>query len=167
MRIQVGFTIKPNGTLQRIVATAPVPAEWPEQHVRVANEDVTPSTAHVSYRTIEGGGGVKQMVLEIPRLSAGQEARALITFEVTRYRAHGAEKYRHLHDPRETGSFTGAQLGREPFHREPASQDPSAAKEAVGDREGDWEKVEAIYDWVRENVAYKPSEPKSAAHGAV
>ena len=39
-RIRVGVVVKASGgLLHNIVATAPVPAEWPEQQVQVVNED--------------------------------------------------------------------------------------------------------------------------------
>ncbi len=136
VRIQVGYTIKPHGTLLRVVATAPVPAEWPEQQVRIASEDVTPSTAHVSYRTIEGGGGVRQMVLEIPRLSAGQEARALITFEVTRSALTPPANREQFTIPAKPDRSLALNLGASPFIESRHPKITAAAKEAVADREG-------------------------------
>ena len=83
-RIKLGVIVKAAGTVMGAVATVPVPDEWPEQQVEIVAQDVSPSVGNLSYRTITGGGGARQMVVQIPRLPAGQEAHALVTFEVTR-----------------------------------------------------------------------------------
>jgi transglutaminase-like putative cysteine protease len=163
-RIRVGVTIKATGgTVQRIVATAPVPADWPEQAVKIVDEDISPSYAKVEYRTIAGGGGVKQLVLEIPRLAANQEARALVTFEVTRYGLAAPADTSIYTIPRKVDRLMSLNLGSSPYIESRHPKIVSAAKEAVGDREGAWDKAEAIYQWVRANVAQVECELKGAA----
>jgi hypothetical protein len=163
-RIKVGVIIKAaGGTIQGVTATAPVPAEWPEQRVRIVAEDVSSSIKSLTYRTLTGGGGLKQMVVEIPRLPAGQEARALITFEVTR-RALAAPSRREFYTiPKKLDREMLLNVGTSPYIESRHPKIVAAAKEAVADKESAWEKTEAIYDWVRDHVAYRHGELKGAA----
>jgi hypothetical protein len=68
------------GPCRGLFGTVPIPDEWPEQHVTVIEEDISP-TVRVSHRQLEG---VKQMLVRIPVLPAGSTAKALVTIEVRR-----------------------------------------------------------------------------------
>ncbi len=82
-RWRVGMTVEAvGGACNGLFGTVPVPTDWPGQTVRVVEEDISPSVSKVRYRTI--GGGVKQMLISIPRLAAGESAHAIVTFEVDR-----------------------------------------------------------------------------------
>jgi hypothetical protein len=162
VRVRLGVIVHASGQLFRAVATVPVPDEWPEQRVTIIKEDVTPNVKNLSYKTITGGGGSRLMVVEIPQLAAGQEAHALVTFEVTR-RAIGV--------PAETSIFTIPKklsrplmidVGPSPFIESRHPKIIAAAKEAAGESESDWKKVEALYDWTRNNVTYKNGGLKGA-----
>jgi transglutaminase-like putative cysteine protease len=162
-RTRIGVIVKASSSVFRAVATLAVPAQWPEQQVRIVNEEVSSTVGKLTYRDIAGGGGLKQMVVEIPQLAAGEEARALVTFEVTRSP---------LAAPADTGGYRiPAKLPREllinvgpsPYIESRHPKIVAAAKEAIGDAATDWEKVEAIYDWTREHVTYTNGDLKGAA----
>ena len=56
--------------------------------MKIVNEEEISSTVNrLNYRDLTGGGGVKQMVIVFSQLAAGEEAKARVTFEVTR-RSH-------------------------------------------------------------------------------
>src|SRR5262245_4027854 len=81
-RLQVGLTVKAGpGPMRGIVATAPMPIDWPEQTVKIVHKEVTRHVKKLSYRSLPGA---KQMVVEIPQLAGGEEATALLTLEITR-----------------------------------------------------------------------------------
>lgn len=161
-RIKLGVIVKASGTVFHAVATVPVPDEWPEQRVAIVKEDVSPSVKSLTYRTIAGGGGAKQMVVEIPQLPAGQEARALVTFEVTR-RAISAPAETSIYAiPKKVPRQLMLDVGPSPYIESRHPKIVAAAKEAVGENESDWKKVEAIYDWTREHVIYKAGDLKGA-----
>ena len=71
------------GPCNGIVATTPMPIDWPEQRVRVMKEDISPFVRGVTYRTV--GGTVKQMVINIPHIPAGETVRAVVTLEISRH----------------------------------------------------------------------------------
>jgi len=164
VRIKVGLTVKANGgLLHHIVATAPVPTEWPEQQVRIANEDISALVKSVTYRSITGGGGLKQMVVEIPQLPGGQEAHAFVTFELERHTLGAPADTSIFKVPKKTDRALALDLGPSPYIESRHPKIVAAAKEAIADKETDWEKAEAIYNWVREHVNYTSGELKGAA----
>lgn len=160
--IHVGIVVTAvGGPCQGIVATAPVPIDWPEQKVRVVQEDFSALVRHVDYRMV--GDTVKQMVLTVPYLPDGEEARAVLVLEVQRHALEEPEDTSIFVVPkrldRQMRTYLGASPGIETQHR----RIKSLAKEIVADHDGAWEKVEAIYDWVRENVEYVNGPFKGAA----
>lgn len=163
-RIKVGVVIKASGGLfHHIVATAPVPTDWPEQSVRVVQEDVSPAVKKLSYRAITGGGGLKQMVVEIPQLPAGQEARALVTFEVTRRSKTAPTDTSIYKIPKKLDRQMSLNVGPSPYIESRHPKIVAMAKEVIADAETDWQKAEAIYNWIRQHVSYTSGELKGAA----
>ena len=78
-RWDVGMIVTAEGGgVQRIVGTTTVPMDWPEQRVRRMKEDLSPGV-FVDYQDTEGVA--RQMVVKIPLLNAGQQAKAIVTFE--------------------------------------------------------------------------------------
>ena len=70
------------GLCTGIVATLPVPLDWPEQQVRTVEERATPNVRPLRYRTL--AGGVRQLLITIPRLDAGETASVTVVLEITR-----------------------------------------------------------------------------------
>jgi len=163
-RIKIGVVVKATGTTHHAIATAPIPIEWPEQRVQIVNEEVSPQVKNVSYRQV-GAGGVKQMVVEIPQLLAGQEAKALITFEVTRNALAAPPDTSIFKIPKKLDRQLTVFIGTSPYIESRHPKIIAAAKEALSGHEEDtdWQKVEAIYDWTRTNIVQKSSELKGAA----
>ena len=65
-----------------ITAKLPFPMSWPEQDVKVVEEQTSPHVRSVRFRVLEKG--VKQAMITIPRLAAGEEAVALWTLEIVK-----------------------------------------------------------------------------------
>src|SRR5262245_26904286 len=66
-----GIVVKaPAGAVNGIVATMAVPSDFPEQKVKIVKEEISPLVKKVSYRDL---GGVKQMVVNVPRVGTGEE----------------------------------------------------------------------------------------------
>jgi transglutaminase-like putative cysteine protease len=162
-RVKLGVVVKASGPLFRAVATVPVPADWPEQQVRIVAEDVSPPVRNLTYRNITGGGGLRQMVVEIPQLAPGQEARALVTFEVTRRTLEAPVNTSIYSIPKKLPRQLRIDIGPSPYIESRHPKIIAAAKEAGATGGTDWEKVEALYDWTRGHVAYKNGELKGAA----
>ena len=161
-RWQAGVMVRASGGACRgLVGYVPVPTDWPEQQVETVEEEISPE-AKVSYRMVDGG--VRLMNVRIPQLASGQEAKALITIEIQRNM---------ILPPDDTDIYVLPNTQKLPrnirLYLAPSpkieSRDPKIrglAKQIGADKEKAWEKVEAIYDWVREHVKYKNGPLKGA-----
>jgi hypothetical protein len=160
---RVGLMVKASGgACHSLTGYAPVPTDWPEQEVKIVAEDISPE-AKIRYEVVDGGA--KIMDVRIPRLAAGQEVRAMVTVEVRRSA---------ILPPENTDVYVVPELKKLPreFHRfylapspKIESRDPKIrdlAKKVGVDKEKAWDKVEAIYDWVREHVKYQNGPLKGA-----
>jgi hypothetical protein len=182
-RVKIGVVIQSTGTTFNAIATVPVPTDWPEQQVRIVGEEVSPNVKNLTYRDIAGGGGLKQMVVEVPQLPRGKEAHALVTFEVTRRQVQPPLDTSKYSIPKRLPRNLLVNVGPSPYieSRHPriiaAAREAIAAKESTaslpggqkvaGETLSDWEKVEALYDWTRNHVAFKQGKLKGAARGLI
>jgi len=156
-RYQIGMIVKAvGGPCNGLVATAPVPVDWPEQKVQIVSEELSPVVQKIDYRMV--AGTVKQMLVSMPYVPPGIEGKALVTVEVQRYS---------LLPPADTGIFVLPNDKKLPREIKPyllpspkiESNDfkiRNVAKQLMKDHAEDaaWEKVEAIYDYTREKVQY-------------
>ena len=152
---QVGVNVTAlGGPCRGLVGYIPVPVEWPEQIVRVVEEDISPE-ARVSYQTVNNG--VKLMVVRIGNLPGSQTAHALVTLEVERRTVLPPEETEQfvVPNPKKMDRAVRRYLGPSPLIEIRNSKIRAAAKQFEDEGETAWEKVEAIYDWVRDKVEYK------------
>jgi len=159
-RMKIGVTIQAVGACRGLYATVPIPTDWPEQSVRVVKEDVTKNVRFVRFRTL--GGSVKQMLVLIPQLRPGEKAQALLTIEFTKRNIEAPLKTDGLVIPKSPPRDVRQYLGPSPYINSRHSKFARLAKEITADKDGAWNEVRAIYDWVRENVKYREGKIKSA-----
>lgn len=152
-RYRAGVTVEAkSGPCKGILCTLAVPTDWPEQQVVIDEEDFSSDVARVSFRKV--GGTVLQMVVEVPRLEAGQEAHAIVTYEVTRHHLVAPDDTLQYNVPEKTGKDLRVYLGPSPGIETKHAKVRSLAKEVMAEKEQAWQKVEAAYDWVRDNIKY-------------
>lgn len=160
-KLRVGIVVKAEGGhCEGIVATTPIPIEWPEQKVKVLEDDLSASVRDLEYRLIDGT--VKQMVLTIPYLAAGEECHAITTLEITRSSLLPPESTEDFEVPKKLDKQLRVYLGTSPGIETRMPKIRSLAKEITKGKIDAWEKAQAIYDWVRENVEYKEGDFKGA-----
>lgn len=162
-RWQVGLMITAvNANCLTTLATVPVPTDWPEQDVREVNREVTGHVSQIRFRTLDNG--VKQMLVVIPKIANGQTAQAVITYEVTRREILPPSNTDNLRIPKRPRRDVSVFLGDSPFIETSHSSIKSLAKKIVAEKEkeSDWKKVRAIFDWVRENIEYTNGDLKGA-----
>jgi transglutaminase-like putative cysteine protease len=164
-RVRVGIIVTAqSGPCKGIVGTTPVPIDWPEQSVKIVDEETSPFVKDVDYRLV--AGGVKQMLVSVPQLPPTEEAKALVTFEIKRHAllppddtsVYVLPNLRKL--PREVRPF----LGDSPYIESRHNRIKNLAKETLADKSSAtaWEKVEALYDITREKVKYQDMPLKGA-----
>ncbi|MCA9268874.1 MAG: transglutaminase family protein [Planctomycetales bacterium] len=161
MRYKVGVVVTARTNCQGIYATIPVPSDWPEQVVRVAAEDVSQSAR---VKSLAPSDGVPQMAVTIPFLPAGQSAQALVTYDIERRPLPPPAEPDTLVVPRRLPLAMRRHLGDSPFiekrHGDIRGRATAILKEHS--EATAWRQVEAIYDWVRDNVKESPGKLKGA-----
>ena len=159
--LQVGIVVQSTGSpLKGVVGSTPIPIDWPEQQVKIIDEKATSQVRHVSYETVSGT--VQRMVVSIPFVRAGDTAQALVTFEITRHYIAAPESTDGFSIPSKPDRLVRQYLASSPYIETRNARIRQVAKETTRDVEGDWHKVEAIYDWVRDHVEYKKGPLKGA-----
>lgn len=150
-RYRCGMTITAlGGPSAGIYGTAAVPKEWPEQEVKIAEEDVSTHVRRLRYRSLDDG--LQQMLVTIPRLQNGETATALITFEITRREILPPDNPESLLLPDDLSRDLRNYLGTSPFINSRDRDIRAKAKEIVEGKQTAWETVDAIYEWVRTNI---------------
>lgn len=173
-RYRVGVVVTASrGPVQKILGTVALPLECPEQKVTLLEEDVSPEVANLSNRQLPGQEA-RQMLVEIPYLQGGQEARAVLTFEVETRAVLPPEDTLQYTIPDKPDRELKRYLGRSPFIETNSSQIRRTSRKIFAELEKqtkdsdegseitDWQRVEAIYDFVQEKVKYVEGPDKSA-----
>jgi hypothetical protein len=168
-RWRVGMVITAEGSAFRhVVGTVSVPADWPDQRVRVVEEDISPGVS-VSYQMVEDAA--RQMVIRIPNLAAGQEAQAVVTFQTRRPLSSAPEETSQFvaPNPKRLDRRMAGYLTPSPYIESNHPEIKRLAEEIGVDKKTAWERVEAIYDFVRAKIAYKEDKehPPKGALGAL
>ncbi len=173
------------GGCRNIRVMIAVPLECAEQQVTILEEDFSREVGKVTYRILDGdaGGGARQMLVTIPNLPAGATARAVVTFEVRGRPIESpnddlkltlvvpAKPDRELRKYLIASPYIEARDGRirtiagDVWHEAGESADEAAPNETpeATTKVADWTRIEALYDYVLENIKYvEGSEDKSA-----
>ena len=160
-RYRVGVrVVAQGGRCRDIYATLPVPMDWPEQGVRIVDEDTTTDIRRLRFRDLNGAA--RQMIVEIPDLAAGREAKAIVTYELERSAILAPQTTDDLRLPSKSDHDLRIFLRPSPYIESRNSSIVRLMRETTKDVEG-WSKVEAIYDVVRQRVEYRNGELKGAA----
>jgi hypothetical protein len=155
-----GVVITAGGSpVSGIRATLPVPMDWPEQTVKKISEEKSPAS-DISYKVLEavpGQPGLRQMIVSIPRLAAGNEASATVTLEITKRRIEAPTDTELYQLPKPAAALTKF-LNPSPFIESKDSKIKSLAAEITAGKENAWDQTAAIFDWVRTNIKYEFAE---------
>ncbi|MEE8452440.1 MAG: transglutaminase-like domain-containing protein [Thermoguttaceae bacterium] len=163
-RMQVGITVSATrGACNGVTCYTAVPIEWPEQQVKIVDEEITPN-ARVRYVSV--GETAKMMEVRVATLRPGEEAKAIVTFEIRRSMQLPPDEADTnayvIPDSKSMGRDVRIFLAPSPKIESRDRKIRALANEIGADREKAWDRVEAIYDWVRDNVEYKNGPLKGA-----
>lgn len=151
-----------SGPCSGILGTFPVPGEWPEQSVKIASENITPTVRHKT-RNLDG---LTQVVLEITTVSAGNEAECFITYEIVKRLQKPPLDAKVLVIPKDPPREVKRWLNSSPLIESTNSKVRSLARELPEGRETAWEQVQAIVDGVRQRVQFE-QDTKNKFIGAI
>lgn len=150
-RWQVGVKIQAvAGTVKGLFITVPIPTDWPEQTVKFDDEDFTRNVGKVTYRFLDGG--VKQMVVTVPFVRTGDEARAVITMEVESKTILPPKDTTLFKIPRKVPRNLLKFLGTSPYINSRHSKIRNQSKELIKDSDSTWDKAKAINMFVKTQI---------------
>lgn len=153
-RWRFGMRVKARGNMTGVIATLPVPREWPEQDVKTVDREQARAVRSVRFRELDQA--VTQMRIAIPRLSAGEEANAIVTMGIIKRDGTGPPEHpEQLRTPSRLSREMRQYLRPSPYINSQDRVIVEAAKQLVENQNTAWGRVEAIYDWVREKVEYR------------
>lgn len=150
------------GACRNIRAMVAVPFECDEQQVKVLNEEFSRHVDRVQYRDLDGGA--RQMLITVPSLAAGETARAVVTFEVRTRPIFppNDEEIAALVVPKQPERDIRKFLTESPYIETRDRAIRALARE-IWDGAGvdldaeevaTWCRVEALYDYMLDNIKY-------------
>lgn len=151
----------------RVVIVMAVPLECPEQEFQLIEEDSTRHVDSVVYRQTDEG--VRQMLITIRDLPAGEEAHAYTKFEVRTRTVLPPRETATLAIPNRVSRELRPYLAASPMIdvkdrriRAAVDEAQKSLTAASGDAATDWQRVEALYDYALKHVAYQLGDDKSS-----
>ena len=114
VRMKVGVEISAgDSAFRKLVATFPLPMDWPEQTVTIVDKQLSSHIAKkVRLKVLDAGA--RQVEVRIPQLAAGETARAVYVIDVTRRWANAPADTQAFEVPRQVPRVRGlhGELGR-------------------------------------------------------
>jgi hypothetical protein len=160
-----GVSVSAQGSpVTGIRATLPVPMDWPEQSVKTIDEQKSANVNAVTFRVLDGG--IKQMIVAVTRLEAGETATATVTFKIVKRRIEAPTDFSPYRIPKST-STVGKFLAPSPFIESRDAKIRTLAAELANNQPEAWRQAAAIFDWVRANVRYEFAEQIKPATAAL
>lgn len=162
---RIGLILETPVTCTNVLATFPVPMAWPEQQVQVLEKNIDPA---VRWAVRELPGGAQQVVLQMARVPAGATVEATFVVQIERSRILPPERTDDLVAPQRPGRDLRLYLGNSPYIDASHPRIKAVSRE-LADRkaENDWDRVEQIYDYVRDNVEYVEGSLKEASDALI
>ncbi|MDO4549988.1 MAG: transglutaminase-like domain-containing protein [Planctomycetia bacterium] len=149
------------GECKNVRAVVPVPTNWKEQKVKLVKEDISP-LAKISFRDVKGGG--KMLMINIPVLPARAKEKVILRYEIECFATEAPSDTSIYQKAENVSKNRDLRLYLQPSPKI-ESKDKKITKLAktIGvDAENAWKEVEAVYDWVREEIKYENGPQKGA-----
>lgn len=161
-RWRIGLVLETPVTCTNVLATFAVPMAWPEQTVEVVGRTIDPAVTNWDVRNLPGGA--RQVVVQMARVPAGSAVNAVFEFKIDRSRILGPDKTADLVIPTRPSRDLRLFMGNSPYIDATHGRIKAASRElAEMEAENDWQRVEQIYDYVREKVEYVEGSLKNAS----
>ena len=154
-RWKFGMVLKTPVTCSNALATFVLPMDWPEQKITPVEQNIDPLVTGWEIRPLQKGA--KQVALQMNRVNAGSSVEISFDLDVERTRILPPRSVDHLVIPKRLSRDVRVFMGNSPEidttngRIKKAARDLSAENESA---ENDWQRVERIYDFVREQVQY-------------
>lgn len=143
------------GYARNVAGVAPIPMPWPEQEVVLFEETKSNNVQRINVRKL--GSGAKIMSFKVLQLGDGGRVEAVLRFRVKRKNSILPDETEQFKFATKVPSRLKKYLKPSPFIDSRSQVIKQIGQDILQATETDlpWDQVEAIYNWVRENVQYK------------
>ena len=148
-----------NGNMLQNLATTVFPTDWPEQKVEVLSANIGQPFKH-SFRELPGGN--KQLLFFSQFIPAGSQIEATLHVRIQKSHIVGPSDPTQLSVPRRLPREVRNYLGSSPYIETNLAEIRRVVRDIeASDPLTDWNKIEMLYDWVRDNIRYERGELKT------
>ncbi|QDV22042.1 transglutaminase-like domain-containing protein [Aureliella helgolandensis] len=148
-----------SGNMLSTLATTVFPTPWPEQTVEILQVNMPANFRH-DFRELPGGN--QQLLMFAPVIPGNSTVEGTIRVRIQKSHIVGPEETTEFVIPRRIRRDLGLYIKDSPFIESSISEIRKIVKEIEASEPlTDWKKIEMMYDWVRENIAYERGDLKT------
>jgi len=164
---RAGIIIEPGVAMESTQITIPVPMEWKEQRIISINEERMSANvaSRIEYRNV--GGGAMAMHIQLWNVRPTMPLEIVVAFELQNFELIPPENPHRYVIPRRVPAEIRQYLQPSPTIESNNARFARLFAEITKDRRTDWDKVEAIYSFVQNNVRYDDDGWRRPARGAL
>ncbi|GHT22710.1 transglutaminase [Planctomycetales bacterium] len=164
---RAGIIIEPGSALKNVKLSLPVPMNWFEQQVLSVNEEKTDAeiAARIEYRIVHGGA--TEMMLNIGNVRANKRVEIVLSFELKNYELLPPDNPGDYIIPKKIPKEYRQYLRESPCIESDNPKFIKMFQDITKDRQSAWDKVEALYSFVQNNVKYDDDGWRRQALGAL
>ena len=154
----------PDGAVKNVVATGPIPMNWPEQRVRLISEKMSPQ-CRASEQVLKGQAAL--IKFQVPQIAKGGSVFIERLYEITRYRTKFSLSGDELKLPRGVPTELKDQVaGTTPGMEIKNAKMIELADELRSSAEGAgaWETIKTFWSWTRDNVKFENGDFRGALY---
>lgn len=153
-----------DGAVKNVIATGPIPMDWPEQRVRLISQKISPQ-CKVSEQILKGQAAL--IKFQVPQIPKGGSVFVERLYEITRYRTKfsmGADELKFARGvPAELkDQVAGAAPGVET--KSPQMIELSEALRKVSQDSNAWDTIKTFWSWTRDNVKFENGDFRGALY---
>ncbi len=148
--LQIGIHLEGRGPVQRIKATTPVPVQLPEQQIRHVSVQADAGSARIRPLTSEAA----QLCFLVPAMGEGDLVSARANMRLTLYKqyaGHAKDDFP-VDQPTPPAAFRKQYSYDSPGIQTRTPEVRRLSQWIAGESEHPWDRAEAIYQWVWENI---------------
>ena len=164
---RAGIIIEPGSAIESALITIPVPMEWREQRIISVSEESMGAqlASRIEYRPLQGGA--MEMRLHLGQIRPTQPLEIVVAVELQNYELLPPENPSQYVIPSRVPPEIRQYLGPSPTIESNESIFRGLYNDITKGLKTDWDKVEALYSFVRNNVKYDNAAWSRPAKGAL
>ena len=164
---RAGIIIEPGAQIENFQFGVPIPMNWHEQRVISVNEERMNAQLASRVERIPHNAGAMEMRLQLGGLRLTQPMEVVVEFEVQNYELLPPDNPSQYAIPRQLPREIDQYRLATPFIESDNAIFRNMYNDITKERQTDWDRVEALYSFVQNNVKYDDVAWKNDVKGAL